>query len=29
LYAGVICIAGIALLTDLVFRLIERTVRVP
>ena len=29
LYAGIICIAGIAILTDLAFRLVERTVRVP
>jgi osmoprotectant transport system permease protein len=29
LYAGIICIAGIAILTDLIFRLLERTVRVP
>jgi osmoprotectant transport system permease protein len=29
LYAGVICVAAIAILTDILFRLIERTVRVP
>jgi osmoprotectant transport system permease protein len=29
LYAGIICIAGIAILTDVTFRLVERTVRVP
>ncbi|MEO8288504.1 MAG: ABC transporter permease [Chloroflexota bacterium] len=29
LYAGVICIAGIAILTDLIFRLLSRSVRVP
>lgn len=29
LYAGLICIAGIAIVTDLLFRLLARTVRVP
>ena len=29
LYAGIICIAGIAILTDGLFRLLARTVRVP
>ncbi len=29
LYAGIICVAAMAILTDIVFRLLERTVRIP
>lgn len=29
LYAGIICVGAIAVLTDLIFRLLERTVKVP
>jgi osmoprotectant transport system permease protein len=29
LYAGVICVAALAIMTDLLFRLLERTVKVP
>ena len=29
LYAGVIAVAALAIMTDLLFRLLERTVRVP